>query len=55
MEAIFLVGNTFADDDQILERIAQLFIEIASIPNYYDYIVDYVTKIAEFTFYLVSK
>ena len=55
MEAIFLAGNTYANDDNILEKIALIFIEIASIGNYYDYISEYVNKIAEFTFYLVTK
>jgi hypothetical protein len=53
MEAIFLAGNSYVDDDNILERIALIFIEIASISSYYDYIFDYVKKISEFTFYLV--
>jgi len=54
MEAIFLAGNTYANEDIILEKIAFIFIEIASTSNYYDYIPEYVGKIAEFTFYLVS-
>jgi importin subunit beta-1 len=51
MEAIFLVGNTFPNDDIILERLALLFIQIATI--YYDDIQAYIAKIAEFSFYLV--
>jgi hypothetical protein len=55
MEAIFLAGNSYPNDDIILGRLAEIFIEMASISNYYDYIQDYVKKIAEFTFYLVRK
>ena len=54
MDAMFLAGNSFVNDDYILEKLAQIFIEIISVSNYYDYISGYVVKIAEFTFYLVS-
>ncbi len=53
MEAIFLAGNTYANDDSILEKIALIFIEINSNSDYYDYISEYLKKISEFTFYLV--
>ncbi len=54
MEAIFLAGNTYANDDSILEKIALIFIEITSVSEYYDYVSDYLKKIAEFTFYVVK-
>ena len=55
MDAMFLAGNSFSNEDYILEKLAQIFIEIISVSNYYDYISGYVAKIAEFTFYLVSQ
>jgi importin subunit beta-1 len=54
MECIFTAGNLYANDDEVLEKIAQIFIEIASLSNYYDYIFDYIQKISEFTFYIVK-
>jgi hypothetical protein len=53
MDAIFNAGNAYAQNDEILEKIAMLFIEIAAFGSYYDYIAEYVSKIAEFTFYIV--
>jgi importin subunit beta-1 len=53
MESIFAAGNIYSNYDEVLEKIAQIFIEIASLSNYYDYIYDYIQKIAEFTFYIV--
>ena len=53
MEAIFLSGNTYSNDDTILEKIALIFVEINSISDYYDLISEYINKISEFTFYLV--
>lgn len=54
MEAIFLSGNTYSEDDVILEKIALIFIEINSVSDYYEFIFDYVNRISEFTFYLVK-
>lgn len=53
MESIFNAGNAYSNDEVVLERIALIFIEIASISNYYDYISEYVKKIADFNFYIV--
>ncbi len=53
MEAIFLAGNAYESHTYVLEKIAQIFIEIASVSSYYDYISEYIKKIAEFSFYLV--
>lgn len=53
MDAIFNAGNAYAQNDEILEKIAMIFIEIAAFSNYYDYISEYVSKFAEFTFYIV--
>jgi hypothetical protein len=55
MEAIFLAGNSYPNDDSVLEKLAQIFIEIASVSQYYDFVADYIKKIAEFSFYLVSS
>jgi hypothetical protein len=51
MNAIMLTGNRYADDELILETLAKLFIEMASL--YYDYLTPHIEKISEFTFYLV--
>ena len=53
MDAIFNAGNAYVQNDEILEKIAMIFIEIAAFSNYYDNIAEYVSKIAEFTFYIV--
>lgn len=53
MNAIFNICRTYQSNDKILERIALMLIEIASIGNYYDYILTYIHQIADFTFFLV--
>jgi hypothetical protein len=53
MDTIFSAGNAHAQNDEILEKIAMIFIEIAAFSSYYDYIAEYISKIAEFTFYIV--
>jgi hypothetical protein len=52
MDAIFLIGNSYANDEDILEKLAIIFIEI--VDHYYEQIGEYIAKIAEFSFFLVS-
>jgi importin subunit beta-1 len=51
MNALFDVCSNNMNNDTILEKISQIFIEVCSI--YYDYISDYIAKFAEFTFWIV--
>jgi hypothetical protein len=55
MEAIFSAAEKNVSNDEILEKTSLIFIEIASYSNYYDYIVEYIQKIADFSFYVVFK
>jgi importin subunit beta-1 len=53
MNALFDVCSNNMNNDYILEKISQIFIEVCSI--YYDYISDYIAKFAEFTFWIVNN
>lgn len=53
MNALFDVCTNNMNNDSILEKISQIFIEICSI--YYDHISEYIAKFAEFTFWIVRK
>lgn len=52
MNALFEVCTNNMNNDSILEKISQIFIEVCGI--YYDHIADYIAKFAEFTFWIVS-
>lgn len=52
MNALFDVCSLNTEKDLILEKISQIFIDICEI--YYDHISPFITKIAEFTFWIVS-
>ena len=45
MKAIFHIGSKYSEDDDVIEKIALLFIEMLSISSYYDYIEDYFMQI----------
>jgi hypothetical protein len=51
MEALFSCASAYPANEQILDKLAQSFNEIAEL--YYSYIECYLPKIAEFTFYIV--
>ena len=51
MNALFEVCSKNMNNDSILEKISQIFIETCSI--YYDHISEYIAKFAEFTFWIV--
>jgi importin subunit beta-1 len=51
MNALFDVCSINMNNDSILEKISQIFIDVCVI--YYDYIADYIAKFAEFTFWIV--
>lgn len=53
MNALFDVCTNNMNNDSILEKISQIFIEICGL--YYDYIADYIAKFAEFTFWIVNN
>ena len=51
MNSLFNVCQNNMDNDIVLEKISQIFIEICSL--YYDYIFKFMPKISEFTFWIV--
>ena len=53
MTEIFNLGDTFQNNEQMLELICRSFIEIAE--NYYDCIELYLDKISVFTFIMISS
>ena len=52
MEALFKCVSNYANDEDILDKLAQIFNQIAEL--YYPSIGDYLANISEFTFHLVS-
>ena len=55
MEAIFKIGDKYPKDEDIIEKIALLFIEMFSISSYYDYIEDFFVQIMKFSFSIFEK
>ena len=55
MNSIFSVGEKFQNNDEVLEKIAMLFIEIIGISNYYDYINPFFEQIIKFAFNIISS
>ena len=55
MDSIFQIGTKYETDENVLDKIAMLFIEMLSISSYYDYIEDYFEKIIKFSFNIVQK
>ena len=54
MNAIFSCGEKYKNNDDILEKIAMLFIEMFNISSYYDYINPYFDKIIQFAFNIIN-
>jgi hypothetical protein len=52
MNALFVIGNSWAADDDVLEKLALIFIDIAD--KYYEQVGEFISKIAEFSFFLVK-
>ena len=55
MQAIFQIGDKYSDDDDVIEKIAMLFIGMLSISSYYDYIEDFFKQIMSFSFGIFEK
>lgn len=55
MNAIFQIGGKYETNEDVIEKIAMLFIEMLSISNYYDYIEDFFIQIIKFSFGVVQK
>ena len=55
MESIFQIGTKYETNENVLDKIAMLFIEMLSISSYYDYIEDFFEKIIKFSFNIVEK
>ena len=55
MNAIFHIGGKYETNENIIEKIAMLFIEMLSISPYYDYIEDNFTQIIKFSFNIFQK
>ena len=55
MQAIFQIGSKYSEDDDVIEKIALLFIEMLSISSYYDYIEDNFLQIMKFSFNIFEK
>ena len=55
MNAIFQIGGKYETNEDVLEKIAMLFIEMLSISSYYDYIEDNFTQIIKFSFNISQK
>ena len=53
--SIFEIGTKYETDENVLDKIAMLFIEMLSISSYYDYIEDFFTQIIKFSFNIVQK
>ena len=53
--SIFEIGTKYEADENVLDKIAMLFIEMLSISSYYDYIEDFFTQIIKFSFNIVQK
>ena len=54
MNSIFCVGEKYQNNDDILEKIAMLFIEMLGISSYYDYINPYFEQIIKFSFNIIN-
>ena len=55
MTAIFHIGEKYSEDEDVIEKIAMLFIEMLSISSYYDYIEDSFVNIMKFSFGIFEK
>ena len=55
MDSIFQIGTKYETNENVLDKIAMLFIEMLSISSYYDYIEDFFEKIIKFSFNIVQK
>ena len=55
MDSIFQIGTKYETNEDVLDKIAMLFIEMLSISSYYDYIEDFFEKIIKFCFNIVQK
>ena len=55
MNAIFQIGGKYQTNEDVLEKIAMLFIEMLSISSYYDYIEDNFNQIIKFSFNIAQK
>ena len=53
MDAIFNVGEKYVSDEEVLEKIAMLFIEMLSISSYYNYLDDFINQIIKFSFNII--
>lgn len=54
MEGIFSIVTQYQTNDDILDKIAMLFIEMFSVSSYYDYLSIYIDKILEFSFHMIN-
>ncbi len=54
MGAIFSIVEKYQNSEEVLDKVASLFIEMLSNSNYYDYLEDSFPKIVEFSFKLVQ-
>ena len=54
MEGIFSIVTQYQTNDDILDKIAMLFIEMFSVSSYYDYLSVYIDKILEFSFHMIN-
>ena len=55
MQAIFQIGDKYPEDEEVIEKIAMLFIGMLSISSYYDYIEDFFMQIMKFSFGIFEK
>ena len=55
MNSIFQIGDKYQTDEDIIEKIAMLFIEMLSISSYYDYIEEFFMQIMKFSFGIFEK
>ena len=55
MNSIFQIGDKYQTDEDVIEKIAMLFIEMLSISSYYDYIEEFFLQIMKFSFGIFDK
>ena len=55
MNSIFQIGDKYQTDEDVIEKIAMLFIEMLSISSYYDYIEEFFLQIMKFSFGIFGK
>ena len=55
MEAIFAIVLQYHNNDDVLDKVAMLFIEMFSVSSYYDYLFLYFDKIIEFAFHMINE